>query len=286
MNVLFWGRSTCDLTYKLKEYPTENEKYFSEEFLIQPGGPALNAAITFAFLNDKAGLLTRIGNSINGKYIKQILSEYKIELMDLSDSVDYDLPLSTILTNSKNGSRTIINTPNQNTYSSDQWVIKDIVRLNPELILIDGYEIDDSLEQLRILKRKGAKIILDGGSWKKNDLDYLYLVDIAICSERYRFPGMNLDETVKELSDRGIKQIAFTNGEKTITVFENEKISSIKVNAVNAVDTLGAGDVFHGAFCHYYLTSKDFVESLIKASKIAGKSCEYFGTHTWQNNEV
>lgn len=287
MEVLFWGRSTCDLTYLLENFPTENEKVFSEKILVQPGGPALNAAITFSYLSDKAGLLTRIGNRVNGNLIKEIIGDYKIELLDLNDSETFEIPTSIILVNSQNGSRTIINNPIENSknLSSDKWVLNDIIRLNPQIVLIDGYELEDKIEQLKTLKSNGAKIVLDGGSWKENNLEYLHLVDIAICSDRFRYPDCDLEESIKKLNEQGIKRIAFTNGEKTITVFEYGRTTSIKTQKIDAVDTLGAGDVFHGAFCFYYLELNNFTDALIKASEIAVKSCKYFGTHTWQTEE-
>ncbi|KAB2841766.1 MAG: sugar kinase, partial [Melioribacteraceae bacterium] len=42
MNVLFWGRAVCDLTYLIENFPEENSKIFSTDFIIQPGGTALN----------------------------------------------------------------------------------------------------------------------------------------------------------------------------------------------------------------------------------------------------
>lgn len=49
-------------------------------------------------------------------------------------------------------------------------------------------------------------------------------------------------------------------------------------------DDLGAGDIFHGAFCYYYLKNSDFCDSLCRASAIAGHSCLFPGTRSWLNN--
>jgi sugar/nucleoside kinase (ribokinase family) len=50
---------------------------------------------------------------------------------------------------------------------------------------------------------------------------------------------------------------------------------------VGVVDTLGAGDILHGAFCWYFLRSGDFAESLQAASRIATLSVRYFGSREW-----
>ena len=56
--------------------------------------------------------------------------------------------------------------------------------------------------------------------------------------------------------------------------------SSIAVPNVETVDTLGAGDIFHGAFCHFIL-SNSYRRSLEAAAKVASESCRYFGTRQW-----
>ena len=47
------------------------------------------------------------------------------------------------------------------------------------------------------------------------------------------------------------------------------------------MDTLGAGDFLHGAFCYYYLEEKELKPALQKASEVATFSCQYKGTREW-----
>ena len=60
------------------------------------------------------------------------------------------------------------------------------------------------------------------------------------------------------------------------------QMGSIDVPTVKIIDSLGAGDIFHGAFCHFILF-KSFVEALTQASLIAAASCQAFGTRRWMN---
>ncbi len=55
----------------------------------------------------------------------------------------------------------------------------------------------------------------------------------------------------------------------------------LKVPEIEVVDTLGSGDIFHGAFCHFILQDNDFIKSLEKATQIAGLSCTFYGTRKW-----
>ncbi|MCV3216935.1 PfkB family carbohydrate kinase, partial [Plectonema radiosum NIES-515] len=49
-------------------------------------------------------------------------------------------------------------------------------------------------------------------------------------------------------------------------------------------DTLGAGDIFHGAFCNYILR-ESFPDALAQAANIAAYSCQFFGTRRWMNSQ-
>lgn len=287
MTALFWGRSTCDLTYKLNSYPVENEKSFADDLLLQPGGTALNPAITFAQHSGGACLISRLGNNDFAKIVKSELKRYNVKVFDLSDDDDFQTPLSTIFVNTKNSSRTIINSPESKTVKNfeKEQIYKIIDEVNPKIILIDGFELENNYDVLEYSKNKNIKIVYDGGSWKDNTNEYLKYIDIAICSGRFRHPGLSLDGTIKKLHEYGIKYVAFTQDENPVIFSIANKSGSIPVNKVNAVDTLGAGDVFHGAFCFYYLQNNDFTASLKKASIDASNSTRFFGTHTWREEK-
>lgn len=285
MSVLFWGRSVCDLTYLVESFPEENSKIFSSDFMIQPGGTALNPAITFAQLSGSASLISRLGNNNFAQFVKDALKKYNVDVYDLSEDDNYQIPISTIFVNSKNGSRTIINSPKNEKVklTVTEKLYKIIEEINPTLILIDGFELEDCYEVLENCKKRNIKIVFDGGSWKENTNEFLKYIDIAICSSKFRMPGLSLDETINKLHETGIKFVAFTQDENPIiSSIENNK-ELIPVEKVKAIDTLGAGDVFHGAFCYYFLKSYDFNFSLKEAARDASNSCRYFGTHTWMN---
>ncbi len=85
------------------------------------------------------------------------------------------------------------------------------------------------------------------------------------------------------LTRAGVRFIAISRGSKPILTSANGRRAEIAiVPASGAVDTVGAGDVLHGAFCYYLLTAGgDFQSSLQRASALASLSCCYFGTRQW-----
>lgn len=282
MKGLFIGRSTVDLTYYIDMFPTENEKIFARRSIIQPGGQAQNAAITFSLLGGKSILLSSFGNSSLAKFNKEFIQDkYLIHIIDNVENKDYDFPVSSVFVNTSIASRTIVNSAKAEEIlpeNLDDFFFEDI-----DIILLDGFNLCKAVGDLIDKHKKlGIKIIMDAGSWKEGIDEYLDKVDIVICSKGFRFPGKNKEETIAYLRSKGIKTIAFSNEEKPLELFEDGKKTTFEVQQIEAIDTLGAGDVLHGSFCFHFAKTKDLNKSLELSIRDATESCKYFGTHTWK----
>jgi len=79
----------------------------------------------------------------------------------------------------------------------------------------------------------------------------------------------------------GIDRGAVTNGAGPIEYWSDDDKGTIAVPEVSAIDTLGAGDIFHGAFCYFFRRDRDFPQALADAAEVAAASCTRFGTRSW-----
>ena len=95
--------------------------------------------------------------------------------------------------------------------------------------------------------------------------------------------GCQPSQILDYLAASGVTYSAITRGEKPILFYNGDTYGEIPVEQVNVVDTLGAGDIFHGAFCYYFSRLNDFEAALGEASRVAAKSCQFFGTRQWMN---
>ncbi len=250
--------------------------------LVHAGGPALNAAITFAHMGGTAVLISMIGNSIWSGFIKEELNKYRVKLYDIAEGYDFSPPVSSIIINSQNGSSTIFTSP----ASSSQSFKFDISKINEtaKLVLTDGFLVSELGDLIQRYSASGAEICLDGGSWKSDTSKIIDCVSIAICSERFKPPGTDgISSVIKYLHDHGIKQIAITSGNKPIIGSDNGHDFTISIEPIKPIDTLGAGDIMHGTFCWYYSQSHDFEASLKQSAQVATKSCQWLGTRAWMN---
>jgi sugar/nucleoside kinase (ribokinase family) len=133
----------------------------------------------------------------------------------------------------------------------------------------------------------GIQVVLDGGSWKDGTQKLLANVDTAICSADFRPPGCSTEDDVfNYLKDRGLTNIAITRGAEPIRFVSKGTSGLVQVPQVERVDTMGAGDIFHGAFCYYTSLGHTFVEAMEEATEIAAESCRFRGTREWMKDST
>lgn len=266
---LFVGLTGIDYVYYLETLPAENSKCKTTEYTKYIGGPAANAAITYAALGGDATLITAYGTSSESKTITEELSAYGVKVINVSS--DDVLPGISTICITDGGMRTIIS--GQQSYKS----------IDSTGISVDGYDfaLFDCNQQdisLPLLDRVTCDIVLDAGSYKPNVEKYLERASVVISSEQFLDPS---GRDIFSMPYENIKLRAMTRGEKPIRTQDGE----IKVEAVTCVDSLAAGDIFHGAFCFaFYEKEMAFDEALRFASCVASESVKYKGPRAWMTS--
>lgn len=288
LRVLFLGRTTLDVLYRLDRLPEEDTKVFAREFHAAPGGPALNAAITHSLLGGKAMLISAVGCGPWASVARAELARHGIDIFDLAVGTTYETPLTTVLLNSATGSRTAVNPPLEKTglkCLGGGWEKEMPASWGaiPPVLLTDGFHLRETMPLLAACRAAGSALCLDGGSWKPGTEELAPLLTVAICSERFAVPGLDRkpESIFAWFADRGVPCVALTRGAKSILGCERGRRFEIEVEPVNAADTLGAGDVLHGAFCNSYARNAEFEPALRRASRIATLSCKSLGTQAW-----
>jgi len=279
MKGLFIGLNTIDLQFLVDAYPAENQKVKSDNHAMATGGPATNAAIVYSWLGGSAYLLTPVGEHKMTPFIYNDLQQWDVNIFDAFKNKAAWPIYASIITSKNNGHRTVFS------YSppayGNKYDIPDEAKGCYEILLFDGFHlplIDKAAEKGLIANT----VVLDGGSWKDGLENYLSKVDIAICSAQFNPPGCNNSEQVIDyLHKKGIPEVAITRGNEPITYSQKGKMQKLQVPSIKALDTLGAGDFFHGAFCYFYTHENDIKQALLKASEIAAQSCRSFGTREW-----
>ncbi|MFB2835486.1 sugar kinase [Floridanema evergladense] len=282
---LFVGLVTLDLVYLTSSPPGINQKIVALDYTVTAGGPATNAAVTFSYWENSAQILGVVGQHPITHLIRSDLANYQLEIQDLEPTRLEAPPVSSILVTNSTGDRAVISINATKSQVAAENIPNEILQ-DIDIILIDGHQMAVSQKIAKQSQAKSIPIVVDGGSWKPGFEELLPLVNYAICSANFYPPGCETTEQVfAYLAGLGIPHIAITQGEKPIQYLSKDIAGIIEVPAIKPVDTLGAGDIFHGAFCHYIL-HQDFLPALQEAAKVAAQSCQYFGTRRWMSQGI
>jgi len=280
---LFIGLTTLDCIYLSQSNLRPNQKIVALDYLTVAGGPATNAALAFNHLGNQGILMGVLGLHPFSLIIKQELTEYGLEIIDLIPTKVDTPPVSSIIVTVSTGERSIISINALKSQGNANQIPTNILA-DIDILLLDGHQIEVGRTLAIEARSKKIPVVLDGGSWKLGLEQILPFIDYAICSANFFPPQCNDNQTVFDfLAKHDIHQIAITQGEQHIQYLDNGHPGTVPITSIQAIDTLGAGDIFHGAFCNYILET-NFVDALNRAAQIASKSCQFFGTRSWQDH--
>ena len=274
---IFVGRSTLDIVYGCARFPEPDGKVDAEVTYVTGGGPALNGAIAFAALGGRAQLCSVVGQGVFADRARADLDTYGVELLDVASGEADVLPVSSVILTG--ASRAIVNQPlpeRAGALSARQ--LERLFEVRPDVVLSDGHLPALAVPILRRARETGAPTVLDGGSWKPWTAELLPWIDIAVVSGRFAPPDAT--DVLAFLRER-VSAAAVTSGPGPVRWSARDASGEIRPPAAAAVDTLGAGDIFHGAFCHAFAESRDFRDSLDFAAGVASRSCAYWGPRGW-----
>ncbi|AFZ11065.1 PfkB domain protein [Crinalium epipsammum PCC 9333] len=280
---LFVGLVTLDFVYLATAAPSNNQKVVALDYTVTAGGPATNAAVAFSHLGNQATLLGVVGNHPITHLIQADLGSYQIAIADLAPNHPEPPPVSSIIITKDTGDRAVISLNATKAQIPIERIPADILQ-GVDIVLIDGHQMEIGCAIAQIAQTKNIPVVLDGGSWKPGLEKLLPFVDYAICSANFYPPNCHQSEDlIAYLSSIGISHIAITHGEKPIQYCTKGDSGYLDVPKISVVDTLGAGDIFHGAFCHYIL-EQNLIDTMKAATNIAAHSCQFFGTRRWMNS--
>lgn len=122
--------------------------------------------------------------------------------------------------------------------------------MDPKVILFDGHEPHLSVPLVQVAKAKGIKTVLDAGSVHEGTKALIHQVDYPVCSENFahQFTGESDGRCAADRLSTYAPSVVVTLGEQGLVWRNPQSRGAMSAFDVEAVDTTGAGDAFHGAF--------------------------------------
>ncbi|WP_410601373.1 PfkB family carbohydrate kinase [Amycolatopsis sp. lyj-90] len=282
--MLLAGLCTVDQVQRVAEFPAPGEKVRSLSVDVAAGGPATNAAVTVAALGAGATLFTVAGAHPLAALARADLEAHGVDLVDLDPGRPDPPAISAIVVRDSDGERTVVS---RNAHASGhptpaQFVLSlrslhaQLPQPEDELpgcVLLDGHHPEVAMHTARWARERKVPVVLDAGSWKPVFADLLPLVDIAACSSLYRGDDPRA---------HGVPVVITTAGPDPVRWSTADGSGEIPVPVTQARDTLGAGDVWHGAFAYAVARDTGDVPGWIEfANEVAAERVRHEGPRSW-----
>lgn len=253
MEALFLGHAYIDLTMQTNCMPKGDEKAVAKDYAVSFGGNAVTAGFSCAKLGRSVHLLTSVAQDWLGHMFLDMAQNYGIEVHRRSvkrSSLSFILP--------NNGQRAILRARDDE-YLED-FPILDLSAL--KLLHLDGHMPDAAIFYARKAYEQNSLVSLDGGALRPGLLELFSFVHVAIVAERLcEQMSLSHNEMLFFLKSKGVKIGGVTTGSKGMLWYDEngdvQHLPSLKVPKEKIIDTSGAGDVFHGAYCASYLERPD-----------------------------
>ena len=297
---VFVGLTVLDVVHHVTTLPGANEKITADSQFLAAGGPAANAAVTFAALGGRATLVTALGTTQQAQIARADLEKYGVEIVDLGPP-EFELSVSAVTVLKTTGDRSVTSLDGGTTLVSARGLLG---HLEPaHVLLIDGHHPELARAALAHYEGTSTERIMDAGRWKPHYVDLLPRTDTVICSADFTVP-LPLTPLPSDPSDPLNPTEVFTGahfartgGEHPISWWQRNSDGTTQAGrvfppAVTATDTLGAGDIFHGAYAFYSAQDiarqndveadqRKFAAVLEQASEIAAHRVQSLGPRQW-----
>ncbi|WP_223476616.1 PfkB family carbohydrate kinase [Oricola indica] len=277
--LIFAGATTLDYIFRVDHMPTGPGKLLPIEMAEVAHGMAASAAAAAARLGGDCMLISRAGADLAGDRIVADLERDGVDCRFVKRFDEARSAICAVLVDSE-GERLAVPYYDKALPTGAEWLPLDRV-VEADAILVDVRWPQGAAAILRAARDAGVPAVLDADVAPKEVIgDLVELCSHAVFSEpaALALSGREtVTEAVEALAVRYDCFVAVTAGPLGCYWVEDGGVRHSKPPRVVAVDTLAAGDVFHGAFTLALAEGMPIADIIDFANAAAAIKCETFG---------
>ncbi len=279
-NIVGIGANVYDTLITLPEYPTEDTKMRAKSMKVSGGGPCATGLVAAAKLGADTAYIGNISDDTAGVFLLSDFKKYGVSTELVTGVHGYNSFTSVIWLSEKSVSRTCVfdkgNIPPLMLNTAQKNAIAEA-----KLLMVDGNELEAAITGAEIARASGTKVLYDAGGLYDGIERLLPLADILIPSEEFALKFTNETDAVsaaKSLYERFHPEVVvITRGKEGGIMFDGKELFAYPAFTVEAVDSNGSGDVFHGAFAFAVTSGMDYCRACLFSSAVSAIKCTKTG---------
>ena len=273
------GPIFLDRVVRIDSFPEKPIKLVAKGLEKRLGGPAAVASFAVSILGKNSELVSRFGDDDAAEFLQSELDEYNINFEN-SITVNGALSSQSHIFEDKNGER-MLAVFNEKKLLNEK-TLPNFNFTNEQTYLIDTHWIEAAHYVAKNTYDRGIKCVVDLDNFTKSQSleETINYSSHPIFSEIGLLQFTNdksAIDSLKSLYKSNNKFYAVTLGSKGVYWIDNGRVFHCSAPKINAVETNGAGGVFHGAFARFIHANKTIQESIELATAAASLKCSRSG---------
>ncbi len=277
------GANVCDTLFTVPHYPKEDTKLKASCVKQSGGGPCATGLVAASKLGESTAYIGNLTDDGAGLFLKEDMEKYGVSTDFVEIKPGFSSFCSCIFLAEDSASRTCVfyrgSVPKVELNEAQKQAIRDA-----EILMVDGNELDAAIEGALIAKQSGTKVLYDAGGLYEGVENLLPLADYLIPSEEFALghtKTKTAEEAAKVLFEKYAPEIVvITQGKKGGIIYDGKTLASYPAFLVDAVDSNGSGDVFHGAFAFSAVLGYTVEKACLFASAVSALKCTKIGART------
>jgi len=282
LDVIGLGYCTYDILAIVPRLPDFDDVHMVHvtELVYDGGGQVGTALTTLARLGVHAGYVGVLGDDAEGHWLRDRLVSEGIDITRLRLVPDTSTNRCLLLVHQASAGRAIL--CQASTGPGVLWLDdEDRAAIQSARVLhLDGQFMPAAIQAARWARQAGIRVCFDGNHDRPGLSELLPLVDWLVVAEGFpsELTGRpTLDAAAAELLAGGSSVLVVTQGDRGCRAWAGGENWHIPAFPVEAVDTTGAGDAFHGGFIYGMLQGWDVPRAATFASAVAALNCRTLG---------
>lgn len=274
------GANVCDTLISVPSFPTEDTKIKATSIKRCGGGPCATGLVAASKLGGNCSYIGLGTNDDAGVFLLSDFKKYGVCTKNVTMLDGYLSFSSYVILSENNASRTcVFDRGNIPVWTPTAKQIKEIEAA--DVLMVDGNEMVAAAEAVKIARNSNTKVLYDAGGLYDGVEDLLKYTDILIPSEEFALgftKAEDAESAAKILYERFSPEVVvITQGKEGGVLYNGTEIKKYNSFVVDAVDTNGCGDVFHGAFAFAVTKNLDYYDACIFSSAVSALKCKKIG---------
>lgn len=276
------GQCCLDIIGQTNSYPDLDQKAELNSLLIQGGGPVATALVTLARLGVPVAVVGAVGDDAFGRQIRQGLEDESVDCRYLLQSPEASSQVAFISVDAE-GHRNIFwhrGTAHLSVPECFPTLLSNSVRI----LHLDGLHLGQAIAAAKVARSENVVTLLDAGTLRPGLEKLLPLIDHLVVSEKFALQASHYDDreaALQHLSGYGAEAVTITCGSSgSLSMNADGAIFRQSAFKVDAVDTTGCGDVFHGGYSFGLLQGWPLPQTVRFAAACAALKARALGGRT------